>query len=765
MLEPLSEPVRRRLLELNLCSAADLRVCRRFVRRLASDLPAFDSVWLDGLVQMGRLTPYQSRLLETDAAAGIQIGPFVVIERLGRGESFETLRARLVEGGQSCVLKLLRSPDLSSQEAFERLQELAHRAAGFDHPAIAIASSVLRVAAGIVVVSRHISGSTLDELLVRRGRFPATVVHEIGRQLGEGLAALWQRGLAHGDIRGANVRVMRSGQLVLVDAGIRAALAPHLTIHTGRSPEKYDGVAPELIGSSTGPNPQSDAYALGCQLWQLLAGRPPFPGGDPLIKLAAHQTRAIEDVRKWAPETPQELAEAIGRLTARNSVERPANGSDLFSLWGVAGLRGRRRLAQFRRQFDTSPLPPAKRRLSAPTRWLFLTVILFALTGLVVSLSDLGARTALLEWAATLSKSDPLTDSYDSLESKSTLAVSPPHRRSQPEPELAPLPAPDQHGVIRLDSAGPYRASAMTTVGMLTIAGEPGIRPILVVDRPLKLCAEAVRITNVTIRTAAGSNLRPPRLNALLLVQAQELALENCTFSSGEFAVPALAPDSSVAPPSGPALLAWKLLDPGEPRGGSGTIRNCLLRGDGPSLYLANAIRELDFENVLKIGPGPLVQLAATPRANKGMRLNLAHTTCRASGAVVRWIVPSAGRAGGRVLVEAADCVFDLVALHTALFELAGTEPRAELLRSIQMMGEGSVAGPGLEVAAWVSTETGRVTALDASSLALEGLLTIPLQFSGPAGVSPADSELREINAPRRSGEPPGIRAHEVPSL
>ena len=93
-------------------------------------------------------------------------------------------------------------------------------------------------------------------------------------------------------------------------------------------------------------------YALGCVLWQLLAGRPPFPGGDPLVKLRAHQARAIDDVRKWAPDTPAALAEGIAWLTQRDPAQRPAHFGEVLERWGPPRRRGRRAVAGFLRRFE-----------------------------------------------------------------------------------------------------------------------------------------------------------------------------------------------------------------------------------------------------------------------------------------------------------------------------------------------------------------------------------------------------------------------------
>jgi len=334
-----------------------------------------------------------------------------------------------------------------------------------------------------------------------------------------------------------------------------------------------------------------------------------------------------------------------------------------------------------------------------------------------------------------------------------------------------PLPGPDPQGVIRLESRGPWLASDITAVGELTIMGNKDEPPQIVIDeRPLKLWAESVRLMNVWIGVRPGRTARPPKLNALLLVEAQALALEGCVFDAGVVADMSSAVSSesepplpATTPPTGPALIGWKLLDPREQRGGIATIRNTLLLGDGPGLYLAHAVRQVEFDNVLKLGGSPLVQLAANPSSKSKVVLRFAQTTCRASGALLRWIAPPAGAAAGQILVEAGDCVFDVVSPRAALFEFVGPQSRPEWLRCVKMTGEGSISRPTLDVAAWISTDTGTVIPLDSSSLELEGIFAGPFRFAGEFGSNPADAEVRDSEAPRRTNDQPGIRAGELP--
>ena len=766
MLEPLSEPIRKLLLELKLCSLHDLTRCRRQVSRLTFDLPAFDSVWLDALVQIGRLTPFQARILESSTPEKIRIGPYVAVNRLGSGPRGQTLLARPADAHELCVIKHIESSDCLSEEVAERLQSLVKQARELSHPSIVCPVSCVRSDHRLVLISRYIPGPHLGELVVRRGRFPAAVVWEIGRQLAEGLAGLAQRGIAHGDIRPASVRLTAGGIAVLVDAGVGPAMTPVLTIHSGLSPDRYDGIAPELIGVNGQPSQATDAYALGCLLWQLLAGRPPFPAGDPLVKLSAHQTRSIDDVRKWAPDTPDLLAKAIFHLTARNPEERLKSFSKLLDVWGYPLRSGRRRLAAFRKRFDSpARLKSERRRLSAPTRWLFLLATLFALSGAALTLSDQGARSVVLAWvspsAPETSRESPSTESAARDDAELPGDAEPSTSSSKPEIG-SPLPAPDPQGVIHLTGEGPYRVSDITTVGELAIVGQEGFQPQIVIeDRPLKLCAEKVRLKNVRICTVKGSAERRRKLKTLVRVQSQELTVEDCTFESGEIGSADTVDPAKpvVAPASGPAAIAWKLLDATEQRGGMAIIRNSVLLGDGPGLYLAQAVRQVEFDNVLKIGPSPLVHLAAIPGAKAATTLRLTHTTCRSSGALLRWIVPVETAPRGRILVEAADCVFDLLSPQAALFELAGPDVRPDWLRKINMTGEGSVAGAGLEIAAWISIESGRLYPLEAALVELEGIFAGELSFAGDPGPEPDDSEVRDVEAPRRSNAPPGIRA------
>lgn len=389
MVEPPSRRLQQILLGLKLCSPRDLRRCASRVKALSADLPAFDSVWLDALVQRRQLTSWQAQTIEADQPELLRIGPCIVEGRIGQSHGSATYLARLPDQQGHCVIKRVVVPSELRKPVNDRLKQLIEKSPGLAQAGIIVPHSVSEVPdapipelasseklkesaatrasrqistvstskkrgtkAGVgrarhktksvsrdrsdklntelAIVSRWVDGLSLSEILLRRGRLPAADVDAIARQLLESLAALHEAGIVHGEILLSNIRLLPSGQAVLVDAGIRPALQPELQISAHVSPEQNDGIAPELIGTGAAATPRSDLYALGFVLWQILAGRPAFPTGDPLAKLAAHQTERLPDIREFAPDTPDQLARTIEWLTEPTPSRRPRNARELM---------------------------------------------------------------------------------------------------------------------------------------------------------------------------------------------------------------------------------------------------------------------------------------------------------------------------------------------------------------------------------------------------------------------------------------------------
>lgn len=801
MIEPPSPQLLKLLAELRLCSAADVRGCRSRVRRIARDLPAFDSVWIDALLQARRLTPFQARHLGAGTGRRLVIGPCVLMDQLSHSELARTYLARRRTGRELCIVKVIRTPAEAVGTQLAQLEQLTASLQSFAHPSVVPPHSCLQYQGELVTVSRHVPGNSLNQMLVRRGRFPAEVVTEIGRQLIDGLAALEQREQIHGDIVLKNVRLTTGGAAVLVDAGIRPRLTPSLVIRAETAPERYDGTAPELIGTGAAATSRSDMYALGCVLWHLLAGRAPFPTADPLAKLAQHQTRNVDDVRTWAPDTPAGLAEHLLQMTASEPADRPESFAALRQQWGRPRRSGRHRIAGFCASFDHSAsLTHTRPGSSAVTRWSLMLTMLLLLSGTTLTLLDRGAGGTFLSMAGqalgfptgspgtTEVTADSSGDGSGESESGGIRTASTgTESASASSSRLQPLPAPDARGVIRLAPGVRYDVVDISHAGPLTIerdstaaADSDSSSPlpeIVVQSRPLRLWTPQLTLRNVHVvwrtptednRPASGSvAATPERVPAMILLQGRDVSIEGCRFTSLTTPVSTSSADRAAAAAVVPApiCLAWKRLSDSSTIGGQMEVRNSVFEASGTAIHASSQPAAIDLRNCLKRGTGSLITLGAASQAGQPPRLRFERVTLRESGPLLRIRGDASGAFPQPLAISASDCVFDPGENGRALILFSGPQPEERVLSGVEFIAEGTLAVPGVIIAGWRPSAAAPLVSLDEHGIRVEGILTAPFEYAGPADGTAADSAIRSSRAPRRGDQLPGINASRLPRI
>lgn len=783
MIEPPSKPLLEILAELELCRPRDLRRCRPRVRRLAHDLPAFDSVWIDALVQAGRLTPFQATILESEAPGALQVGPCNLVDRLGYGSANRnTYLALHRRARRQCVLKILTPAVEDAAEQRTRLQSVIDAGQSVKHPGAVIPHACLPHDGRLVVISRFVRGFDLRELVIRRGRFHSAIVIELFRQLVAALTELERATISHGDLRLSKVRMTARGQAVLVDAGIDAATRPRASFPQLANAQDCDGIAPELIGTGRPSDGLSDIYSLGCLLWQLLAGRPPFPTGDPLAKLACHQTQPVADIREWAPDTPDRLAEALLAMTSLDRAARPQSFRELQEQWGTPGRRGRLVLRRFHDSFRQAVRPTAlggERRPGDRRVWLVPALLLAA--SLAIGLGHEGARTHLLAITnGLLETSDPgdllktsdtpTDDSGQDVDASATDA-----RRAE---ELLPLPKAGPDGRVRLQPGQRYRPAAVHADQPLVletlfvqsdaggIASAESQRPaeIVIADAPLRLSAPHVQLRSIRVRVlaaeragentaqersaAATARSRSPdeRVPALLLCESTQLSIEGCSFESHA----ALA--AGDAPQPRPVSIAWKPWRPPAAEGRAAAsqlesvlvVRDTTFAGNATAIYLRTAPQTVRLTNTLKVGGGALCNLPLDNSLAE-CRCQLQGVTLRAAHSLMRLRITATSR---RALpIAASRCVLD-VKPSGALFELLSRSAPEVVSELVEVTGDGCLAPVGVTAARWLQDAVpGPVWS---GNIAIEGISVAPFTFAGQELLAPQDSELLEFQRPPR---------------
>jgi serine/threonine protein kinase len=752
VLEPPSDELVRTLTELQLCRSSDFRRARGRVRRLASDLPAFDSVWIDSLVQLRLLTPYQAAQLESGKSEQLRIGPFVAVDCLAKSANQETLLSKRLNDRAMYVLKRIRVSSDQVDDLRKRMNSVIERTKGFVHPNVVVPHELIAQESEIVLASRYVRGISLSEMLVRRGRFPASVAVEIGCQILQGLAALQARSIVHGDIRLSNVRLTENGLAVLVDGGIRQVLRPQFTIHDDLDPDAYDGIAPELVGTGAPATASSELYAVGCMLWQLLAGRPPFLSADSLSKLAAHQTGKIADVREWAPDTPAPVAEALRRLTSADPLQRPRDFQEAIRELGRSKSFGRARLKRYHQLFaDTVPHLAGPLPSKRASMWIWTTAMILAVAAGITLFYDKSMQHELLSIGNSIQRiidsareqkppDNSSTDEQQSTTSTSTTST------STTSSKLLRLPDPDADGIILLKSNGPFEAREIRRAGSLVVRAAAGSQPeIRIRKSPLVLDSTRVTLEGITLRNDSNGESK-----TWLMIRCQQLSVRHCQFNNMDDTRD--HDDSSAMVGS---AIKWIPSDVNALATTEILVENTAFQAAANSLFFKLAPHSLSVVNTLKTGEGGLIVLGEQS-LKQDFKIQLDRVTLRHSGPLVFCQqLPSDKQLLSRIHVNARRCVFQLRSRDVGLVCFSADD-RYE--PNFEFSGDESVVDPNTTMLALFNPDRGRFEELETDEQ-FDGLVAGEIQFARNEPRTISDSRVIRFQGPMTStdGSFPGI--------
>ena len=158
-------------------------------------------------------------------------------------------------------------------------------------------------------------------------------VLNVGLQIAGALTHSWEREVVHRDIKPSNILIAHDGLAKLVDMGLARleylGQNEHDETATGVTLGTFDYISPEQARNPRDADIRSDIYSLGCTLFFMLTGRAPFPDGNVLQKLLAHQSEPAPDVREIRPDVPDMLASVIATMLAKQPDERFQTPLDL----------------------------------------------------------------------------------------------------------------------------------------------------------------------------------------------------------------------------------------------------------------------------------------------------------------------------------------------------------------------------------------------------------------------------------------------------
>ncbi len=257
-----------------------------------------------------------------------RIGPYRLARRLGQGGMGEVFLAWDERLGRRVALKRIRREQPTVEER-ERLRREASAAAQLSHPAVVHIYDLVEDATGDALVFEYVEGRTLRELL-EEGLPSLSLALRLAREIAEGLAAAHSTGLIHRDLKAENVMVTAGGHAKILDFGIsKAAREGEETLTAqGIVLGTLHAMAPEQARGGE-VDARSDLFSFGVLLYELLTGRSPFRGSDPLDTLQRLAGHRPPPVRQLRPELPRALSDLVDRLLAKLPEDRPGSATEV----------------------------------------------------------------------------------------------------------------------------------------------------------------------------------------------------------------------------------------------------------------------------------------------------------------------------------------------------------------------------------------------------------------------------------------------------
>jgi serine/threonine-protein kinase len=271
---------------------------------------------------------------------------YAVDSEIGRGGMATVFLARDLKHGRQVAIKVLH-PSFSAVVGTDRFLREIETVAGLTHPHILALHDSGEAGGLLYYVMPFIDGESLRERLDRETQLPVEEAIRITREVASALDYAHTRGIVHRDVKPANV-LLSDGKAVLADFGVArmvsAASGEKITA-TGMAVGTPAYMSPEQAAGEEADE-RTDTYALGCVLYELLTGEPPFTGTNARAVMAKRLTQTPTDVSTLRTSVPSGVSCAISRALARTPMDRFATA------------------AQFARALDAAPAdsfapPPA----------------------------------------------------------------------------------------------------------------------------------------------------------------------------------------------------------------------------------------------------------------------------------------------------------------------------------------------------------------------------------------------------------------------
>ncbi len=262
---------------------------------------------------------------------GQTIREFEIQSELGSGGYGVVYRAHDTSVDRDVAIKVILPQYASKPEFVTNFEVEARLVAQLEHPHIVPLYTYWHDAKGAFLVMRYIRGGSLRGMLAKQGALPLNKVLRLIEQIADALHTAHEAGVVHRDLKPDNILIDERGNAYLTDFGIAKQLAEENGASaTDAIKGTFAYLSPEQIQQQT-VSPQTDIYALGLMLYEVLAGKHPYHETPVAMMVMKHLQESLPDIREARDDLSGEIDDIIQKATAKEPGERYATTLDLVA--------------------------------------------------------------------------------------------------------------------------------------------------------------------------------------------------------------------------------------------------------------------------------------------------------------------------------------------------------------------------------------------------------------------------------------------------
>jgi len=301
--------------------------------KFGEQLPSDASKIATAMVDAKLLTTWHTDKLLAGKYKGFFLGKYKLLGHIGTGGMSSVYLAEHVRMQDKRAIKVLPRTRVKDATYLARFQLEAKAIASLSHPNIVLAYDIDNEGDTHYIVMEYVEGVDLQVLVRRDGPLPPSEAALLIAQASDGLQHAHQRGVIHRDVKPANLLLDLEGKIRLLDMGLALVAAQEeeslTVVHNENVLGTADYLAPEQALNSHNVDHRADIYGLGCTLYFLLTGKPPFPDGSLAQRIAKHQREMPPSIRKTRNDVPGELEGICVKMMQKEPQYRYQSAADV----------------------------------------------------------------------------------------------------------------------------------------------------------------------------------------------------------------------------------------------------------------------------------------------------------------------------------------------------------------------------------------------------------------------------------------------------